>query len=156
MQVRTLAGIPFSSFSCVSDISRALLSPLAATDGHFRGPRDFRHWRALRKFPRVDVESVTVKETDRCCSGRKTLLGISKRGVRYLRTWLVHGARSALRTMERERSTLGVWAARLKLGRGSKAAAVALANENTQLPWALLTKRESYRPAPSSARVPPI
>jgi transposase len=54
------------------------------------------------------------------------LLGISKRGDRYLRTLLVHGARSAMRTIERRHTARAVWAGRLKLRRGSNVAAVAL------------------------------
>lgn len=90
----------------------------------------------------------------RASGGRTMLLGISKRGDRYLRTLLVHGARSAMRTIERRRTARGVWAGRLKLRRGSNVAAVALANKNARVLWALLTKGESYRPTPFSARIP--
>jgi hypothetical protein len=44
----------------------------------------------------------------------------------YLRTLLVHGARSAMRTIERRSTVRSVWAGRLKLRRGSNVAAVAL------------------------------
>jgi len=90
----------------------------------------------------------------RASGGRTVLLGISKRGDRYLRTLLIHGARSAMRTIERRRTARGAWAGRLKLRRGSNVAAVALANKNARVLWALLTRGESYRPTPSSARVP--
>jgi transposase len=92
----------------------------------------------------------------RASGGHTTLLGISKRGDRYLRTLLVHGARSALRTIEGKRAARSVWAARLKLRRGTNVAAVALANKNARVLWALLTKGESYRPAPFPARVPQV
>jgi len=90
----------------------------------------------------------------RASGGRTVLLGISKRGDRYLRTLLVHGARSAMRTIERRRTARSVWAGRLKLRRGSNVAAVALANKNARVLWALLTRGESYRPTPVSARIP--
>jgi transposase len=83
----------------------------------------------------------------RASGGRTTLLGISKRGDRYLRTLLVHGARSALWTIEQRRSARGVWAARLKLRGGTNIAAVALANKNARVLWALLRRGDSYRPA---------
>ncbi len=76
----------------------------------------------------------------RASGGRTMLLGISKRGDRYLRTLLVHGARSAMRTIERRRTVRGVWAGRLKLRRGSNVAAVALAYKNARVLWALLTR----------------
>ena len=90
----------------------------------------------------------------RASGGHTVLLGISKRGDRYLRTLLVHGARSAMRTIERRPGARGVWAARLKLRRGANVAAVALANKNARVLWALLSRGQSYRPAPFPTRVP--
>ena len=84
----------------------------------------------------------------RASGGRTVLLGISKRGNRYLRTLLIHGARSALYRIERQRGARAMWAARLKLRRGSNVAAVALANKNARVLWALLHRHQSYRPAP--------
>ena len=90
----------------------------------------------------------------RASGGRTVLLGISKRGYRYLRTLLIHGARSALYRIERHRGARASWAARLKLRRGANVAAVALANKNARVLWALLSRGQSYRPAPFPARVP--
>ena len=79
-------------------------------------------------------------------SGGKTrLLGISKHGDVYLRTLLIHGARSALRVAERRRDQRSIWACRLKLRRGPNVAAVALANKNVRVMWAMLTRGEDYR-----------
>ncbi len=78
---------------------------------------------------------------------RNVLLGISKRGDRYLRTLLIHGARSALCRVERRRDRRSIWASRLKLARGFNVAAVALANKNARIIWALLTRGDNYRPA---------
>ncbi len=83
----------------------------------------------------------------RASGGCTVLLGISKRGDRYLRTLLIHGARSALLRIERQRSARAIWAARLKLRRGSNVAAVALANKNARVLWALLNRHQSYPPA---------
>jgi transposase len=92
----------------------------------------------------------------RASGGRTVLLGISKRGDRYLRTLLVHGARAAMRTIERRPVARCIWASRLKLRHGTNVAAVALANKNARLLWALLKRGESYRPAPFSARIPQV
>ncbi len=81
---------------------------------------------------------------------RNVLLGISKRGDRYLRTLLIHGARSALCRVERRRDWRSIWASRLKLARGFNVAAVALANKNARIIWALLTRGDNYRPAVSA------
>jgi transposase len=78
--------------------------------------------------------------------GRNVLLGISKRGDRYLRTLLIHGARAAVRVVERRRDHRSIVINRLKLKRGPNVAAVALANHNARVLWALLTRGEEYRP----------
>jgi len=78
--------------------------------------------------------------------GRNVLLGISKRGDRYLRTLLIHGARAAVRVVERRRDHRSIAITRLKLRHGPNVAAVALANHNARVMWALLTRGEEYRP----------
>ena len=108
---------------------------------------DFRSGRELAAY-------LGLVPRHRASGGRTVLLGISKRGDRYLRTLLIHGARSALLRIERHRSARAIWAARLKLRRGSNVAAVALANKNARVLWALLNRHQSYQPAPFPARVP--
>jgi transposase len=77
---------------------------------------------------------------------RNVLLGISKRGDRYLRTLMIHGARAALRSADRGETQRSAWLSRLKRERGANVAAVALANKNARVVWALLTRSEKYRP----------
>jgi transposase len=81
---------------------------------------------------------------------RITLLGISKRGDRYLRTLLIHGARTTLRYVKRKGDLRSRWVARLSERRGPNIAAVALANKNTRVLWALLTRDETFR-SPAAA-----
>jgi transposase len=79
-------------------------------------------------------------------SGERTvLLGISKRGDRYLRTLLIHGARSVLYYAPRRQSWRSTWLAGLRKRRGANIAAVALANKNARVVWALLRRGEDYR-----------
>jgi len=89
----------------------------------------------------------------RATGGRTQMLGISKRGDRYLRSLLIHGARAALWTIARRGDQRSAWAARLKLRRGSNVAAVALAHKNARVLWALLSRGEGYRAAPCSPRM---
>jgi transposase len=78
-------------------------------------------------------------------SGGKTLLlGISKRGDGYLRTLLVHGARSVLRVAERKAGYGTSWIAGLVKRRHPNIAAVALANKNARIVWALLRHDRNY------------
>jgi transposase len=78
-------------------------------------------------------------------SGGKTLLlGISKRGDGYLRMLLVHGARSVLRVAERKAGYATSWIAGLIKRRHPNIAAVALANKNARIVWALLRHERNY------------
>ena len=77
---------------------------------------------------------------------RELLLGISKRGDRYLRTVMIDGARAALRRVDRKSDPRSRWALRIKLARGHNKAVVALANTNARIIWAPLTRGENYRP----------
>jgi hypothetical protein len=51
-----------------------------------------------------------------------------------------------MRAIELRHAGRSVWAGRLKLRRGANVAAVALANKNAQVLWALLRRGERYRP----------
>jgi transposase len=64
--------------------------------------------------------------------GKKTLLGISKRGDTYLRTLLIHGARSVLLQLKRHPDQANGWLARVAARRNPNIAAVALANKNAR------------------------
>ena len=77
--------------------------------------------------------------------GRTRLLGISKRGDRYLRALLIHGARAVLRTAHTgERTRLKEWALDVKRRRGPNVATVALANKLGRIAWAVLRRDERY------------
>jgi len=75
--------------------------------------------------------------------GKTVLLGITKRGDRYLRTLLIHGARSALRQCKDDARS--GWVRRIRAERGPNVAAVALANKNARVLWALLARGDRYR-----------
>jgi transposase len=82
--------------------------------------------------------------------GKTVLLGISKRGDRYLRSLLVHGARSVVRLAAKKDDRLSRWIIRLKATRGANNAAVALANKLARIGWAFLRQNSVYRrPAPT-------
>jgi len=76
--------------------------------------------------------------------GKSVLLGISKRGNCYLRTLLIHGARAVLRTCHNKEDKLSIWLQKLIKRRGFNVAAVALANKNARILWALAHKSEHY------------
>jgi transposase len=77
--------------------------------------------------------------------GKEQLLGISKRGDTYLRTLLIHGARSVVRQLKLKATQPEGWLARLALRRNLNIAAVALANKNARIVWALLVHGRDYQ-----------
>jgi transposase len=80
-------------------------------------------------------------------TGGKPRLGrITKRGDVYLRTLLVHGARSALSVLSKRSDRLATWAQALVARRGYKKAIVALAAKNARTVWALLATGKAYDP----------
>lgn len=85
--------------------------------------------------------------------GKNVLLGMSKRGDTYLRTLLIHGARAVIYRTQQAADT-GNWAYRLLLRRNPNVAAVALANKNARIVWALLTNGIEYKSDYTRAGVP--
>ena len=83
----------------------------------------------------------------RSSGGRARLSGISKRGDRYLRTLLIHGARAALVRAGGKQDPRSLWLSKLRERRHPNVAAVALANKNARIVWAMLSRDKSYEPA---------
>ena len=94
----------------------------------FRNGREFAAWLGL-----VPRHSGT--------GGKTRILGISKRGDRYLRTLLIHGARSLL-VNGRE---LPDWVEKIKRNKPFNVAAVAVANRQARIAWALLAHGRKYQ-----------
>lgn len=84
-------------------------------------------------------------------SGGKERLGrISKMGDRYLRTLLVVGATAVLRHAKAQGSPSRVWAEALLARKPFKLVAVALANKNARIAWAVMTRGEVFRDGPQN------
>ncbi len=79
--------------------------------------------------------------------GKQRLQGISKRGDGYLRSLLVHGARSVVRRAAGKEDRLSRWIQRLIAERGVNEATVALANKLARIGWAILHHQTVYRTA---------
>jgi transposase len=77
--------------------------------------------------------------------GQARLLGISKRGDRYLRSLLVHGARSVVSRAAGKHDPLNLWITRLRERRGFNRAVVALANKLARIGWAVLARNTTYQ-----------
>ena len=76
--------------------------------------------------------------------GKPLLLGISKRGDAYLRTLLVHGARSVVRVAPTKQTPTDSWTIELSTRRHMNVVSVARANKNARIAWALLAHTRDY------------
>ena len=108
----------------------AIVSAIA--DGYqFNNAREFAVWLGLTPRQASSGE-------------RSASFGITKRGNRYLRTQLVHGARALLfRTRHRD-DHLSLWTQELVQRRGVHKATVALAAKLARRCWTLLDKQQHY------------
>lgn len=77
--------------------------------------------------------------------GKNRLGGISKRGDKYIRMLLVHGARAAVKAAQNKEDGRSRWVKNLADRRNKNIATVALANKNARIAWSILSRGESYR-----------
>jgi transposase len=114
----------------------ALIAAIGRADSFARG-RDLAAWLGL--VPR----QVTT-------GGKPRLVGISKRGNKYLRKLLIHGARAALPTLLESATPFGAWLRGLLARMHKNAVVVALANKLARIAWAVLRHNETFRFADSA------
>lgn len=129
---RNLAAIPG-----IGPITASALVASIGDAGNFDNGRQLAAWLGL--VPRQHSSG-----------GKPTLLGISKRGDTYLRTLLIHGARAVVR-MAGNKPDQDTWLSQLLTRRNKNVAAVALANKNARIVWALLARDAVFRPAHTTA-----
>lgn len=124
-------------------------SALAASVGEFSqfaNARQFGAWLGL-----VPAQNST--------GGKASLGRITKRGDEYLRTLLIQGAKSAVMSAGKRSDRISRWLVQLKQRAGWQKAAVALANKNARILWAVLTRDAPFDPdhvpEPPAARCGP-
>jgi transposase len=120
----------------VPGIGPLTASALVATIGDARA---FQHGRQLAAW-------LGLVPRQHCTGGKARLSGISKRGDRYLRTLLIHGARAVLRVAARQTDPTTTWLKQVQRRRNKNIAAVALANKHARIVWALLVHDRDYTP----------
>lgn len=128
----------------VEGIGPLSATALVAACGHGREFHNGRHFSAYLGL--VPGHSNTGNKT--------VMLGITKRGNRYLRTLLIHGGRAALYAARRRNDPRSVWLKRLTERHCANLAAVALANKNARVAWALLRYGQGYCPQRAHAQTP--
>lgn len=131
------ASEPCQRVTAVEGIGPLIATALVAavSDGKsFKNGRQFAAWLGL--VPR-----------QHSTGGKARLFGISKRGDPYLRTLLIHGARSVVYRAKHKTDPRNRWIADKQRRLGTSKACVALANKNARIVWSLIARGESYRRA---------
>jgi transposase len=104
----------------------------------FRCGRDFAAW-------------VGIVPRQHSTGGKQKLLGISKRGNRYLRRMLIHGARAVLFRVKYDTGGFGEWFRRLAQRAPRNKVVVAIANKLARMAWAVLSSGKEYQHRPLQA-----
>jgi transposase len=115
----------------IGPITATALVAAVGDMGVFNNGRQFAAWLGL--VPR-----------QHSTGGQTRLLGISKRGDSYVRKLLIHGARATLRWVKRKTDDRSRWMRGLLERRGWNRTAVAVANKNARIVWALLSRGGVY------------
>jgi transposase len=115
----------------IGPITATALLAAVGDVGSFTNGRQFAAWLGL-----VPKQHST--------GGQTRLLGISKRGDSYLRKLLIHGARATLRWARTKTDRRSQWIRGLLERRGWNRTAVAVANKNARIVWALLYRGGVY------------
>jgi len=117
----------------IGPITASALVASAGDPSNFKNARQFAAWLGL--VPHQNSSG-----------GKTQLLGISKRGNVYLRCLLIHGGRALVELARTRPDRAGTWLGRLAARRHHNVAAVAMANKNARLAWALLSSGKAYEP----------
>jgi transposase len=116
-------------------MTATILLSIAGVDSNFKNGREFAAFLGL-----VPLQNST--------GGKTRLFGISKRGDKYIRTLLIHGARAVLRSAMSKRASEGKqhkWLLELVERRGMNRACVGLANKTARIAWSLLAHGTEYK-----------
>ena len=125
-QARRLSSIPG-----VGVINATALLAAVGDGSAFARGRDLASWLGLT--PR-----------QHSTGGKTKMLGISKRGNRYLRKQLIHGARAAMPHLAAKPTRMGAWLREMLSRSHPNVVVVALAAKLARIVWALLRHERSF------------
>lgn len=114
----------------IGELTASALVAITGDPKQFKNGRQFAAWLGL--VPR-----------QHSTGDKHTLLGISKRGDRYVRTLLIHGARNVVQHAHKYSDRRSTWTTALAKRRGRNKATVALANKTARVAWILMMNPDS-------------
>jgi transposase len=95
--------------------------------------------------------SLGLTPSQKSSGGKETLLGISKHGDAYVRSLLIHGARSMINASKGKDDRLSQWVTRIAATHHPNVAAVAMANKTARIAWAIIRNGTDYQPELAAA-----
>jgi len=125
-RAKLLEQIPGIGYLTATALIAAMGDP-----NNFKNGRHFSAWLGL--VPRQNSSG-----------GKSKLLGISKRGDKYLRKLMIHGSRSVLIHSSKVENKRSLWITEKKEKLGWNKTAVAIANKNARIAWAMLKTGSDY------------
>lgn len=121
--LKSIPGVgDLTSSRCLSDISN---------------PQDFKNGRHMAAWIGLVPHQYST-------GGKTTLLGISKRGNKALRTLFIHGARALLSRLELAEKIFGQWIVHLRARKPFNVAVVALANKLARIAWSVMVNQKPF------------
>ena len=133
-EAKTLEQKAEAAYNVISEIRELRFELLRGDANVFKNGREMSAWLGL-----VPKHSASGE--------KKKMLGITKRGDSYLRKLLIQGARSVILSSRTKQDKRSIWIINKYANSGYNKTAVAVANKNTRIIWALLSKKEDYKRA---------
>lgn len=121
--LKTIPGVvDLTASRCLSDIST---------------PQDFKNGRRMAAW-------LGLVPYQHSTGGKSTLLGISKRGNKALRTLFIHGARALMVRTELAIKYFGDWFINLRARKPYNVAVVVLANQLGRISWSVMVTKQPF------------
>ena len=119
----------------IGDMTASLCLAYIASASDFKNGRNMAAWLGL--VPR-----------QHSTGGKPTLLGISKRGNKTLRTLFIHAARAVLSRPDKTGKVYGDWLVELRRTKPFNVVTVALANKLARIAWAVMKTKQPFSAEP--------
>jgi len=138
---KTIKGLAKGNEDCVRLEQLRGIGPMTST-AMIATVGDARQYHKSRQM----AAAIGLTPRQHSSGDKHRLLGISKRGDVYLRMLMVHGARSVVTRAKHKDDPLSRWVTEIAKRRHPNVAAVALANKNARMAWAMLRNKTDYDP----------